>query len=381
MENVNLEKGPHYNKFGIEVTQNVDYWREISERYGVRSSEVAMIDFNRSGLCLPNNEVRQDFRVRFRGKFFDGNQSWYALPVRGAEDTNFSAVFGELYFGNDVIGTTDELMLDTCEASYQRGPNLLNLNSRSRSNCGGCQACVHNYKNLYDETVIKDDLSLKTLGDVQDFFDSRKLDVSGLKQIAVVTGLFSGEENVVEHMKIVNCAAKKRGFTGELMYFGCEVNSEKALDELAQIDNFALVYALDNFTKRESLLVKTKSLISVEDIKRTLDVAKSKGIQTTVSYIAGIDQVFEIGNGFMELKDSLTRFPVVNIYQIQTPGQAKIIAENARGLEYYIQSRVLLENIFADKNMRPRRWENYRPLWYDYYSDEKLPSNSYGERE
>ena len=69
---------------------------------------------------------------------------------------------------------TSEIMLDTCESSYQRGPRLLNLNSRSRSNCGGCKACVHNYKNFYDNTVIKDQKQLITEEDLEKFFDTKK---------------------------------------------------------------------------------------------------------------------------------------------------------------------------------------------------------------
>ena len=384
MERVNDLNNPsemYSNKFGMEMTQNPDVWDKLAEKYKIDPSEIAQIDFNRSGVSLPNNEVQEDFRVRFKGELFDNADSWFALPVRGTNDTPFSATSGKLYFGNIEVGKTQELMLDTCESSYQRGPNLLNLNSRSRSNCGGCRACVHNYKNLYDGTVIKDSLGLNAKEEIANFFDSQKLDVAKLKQIAVVTGLFGSEENVVEHMRVVDEVAKERGFAGELMYFGCEVNSEQALSELAKIDNFALIYALDNFTKREQLLAKTKSLITIETAKQTLDSAKDKGINTTIAYIAGIDPISDMEKGFIELKDSLTRFPVINIYQVQTPGQATIIDESAKRLEYYVQSRAVLEDIFGDTGLRPRRWENYRPLWYHSFGDELLPNNSYGENE
>ena len=197
----------------------------------------------------------------------------------------------------------------------------------------------------------------------------------------MVTGLFGSEENVIEHMKIVNSVAKRRGFAGELMYFGCEVNSEEALDELSKIDNFALIYALDNFTKRDKLLAKTKSLITIDYAKNTLDHAKERGIETTIAYISGIDPVFDMGEGFLKMKDSLTRFPVINIYQIQTKGQAVALEKSAKSLEYFAQSRVVLEDIFSDTDMRPRRWENYRPLWYRYFGNDELKYNSYGDDE
>lgn len=370
-----------YNKFGAELVSNYKLYESLGEKYNVKPSEITQIDLNRSGIYLPNNEVREDFRVRFKGELLDKPESWFALPVRSGEDTPFNAHDGKIYFLDKEIGTGGELLLDTCESSYQRGPHLLNLNSRSRSNCGGCKACVHNYNNLYDSTVIKDNTPLKTEEDIERFFDSKNIDVSKLVQIAVVTGLFHGEKNVVEHMKLVNKVAKRRGFQGELMYFGCEVNSNEALDELSKIDNFAIIYALDNFTKRDILLAKTKSLITLETARETLLKAKDRGMNTTIAYISGIDSTKDMVEGFSKIKDSLTRFPVINIYQIQTPEQAKIMNEEASKLEYYVQSRVLLEDVFADTGFKPKRWENYRPLWYQYYGNEELPDNSYGQLE
>ena len=182
-------------------------------------------------------------------------------------------------------------------------------------------------------------------------------------------------------MNLINEVAKSRGFNGELMYFGCEVNSNEALRELSQINNFAIIYALDNFTKRDILLAKTKSLITLEKAKDTLDKAKDLGIRTTISYIAGIDKLSEMSKGFTLLRESFSSFPVVNIYQIQNMEQANILNEEAKDLEYYIKSRLTLEEIFKNTNMRPKRWENYRPLWYDYYEGEKVADNSYGQLE
>ena len=60
-------------------------------------SEIILIDLNRSGIYLPNNEVRVDFRVRFKAQILDSYNSWYALPVRNEEDTPFKAIDGKIY--------------------------------------------------------------------------------------------------------------------------------------------------------------------------------------------------------------------------------------------------------------------------------------------
>lgn len=350
-------------------------------RYKIKASEIIQIDLNRSGVFLENGEVKEDFRVRFKGKILDDVETWYALPVRSKEDTPFRISNGIIYFKNIKIGLTGNLMLDTCETSYQRGPHLLNLNSRSRSNCGGCKACIHTYRKIYDNTVIKDQESLDTKEDIKKFFESQDIDVSKLVQIAIVTGLFKSEENVVNHMKLISEVVTEYGFKGELMYFGCEINSEWALKELSKLGKFSLIYALDNFSKRELLLSKTKSLISIDDAKNTLDLARKFGIKTTISYISGLDSLEDMTKGFTFLKDSFTHFPIINVYQTQTIGQANITIEEARELEYYLKSRVELEKIFKDTNYRPKRWENYRPLWYKYFDNEELPNNSFGQLE
>lgn len=373
-----------FREHQIEITETTGSWEDLSTTYGMPAEEIGLIDFNRSGVHLPNNEVTTNFRVRFKGNLLypEGSSSWYALPVRNEVDTKFQITDSSLFLGGVAVGTVEELTLDTCESSYKRGPNLLNLNSRSRSDCGGCRACVHHYKNLYDETVIHDQKQLITRDDLSEFFDSDQnldLDVANLDQIAVVTGLFGSEEAVVDHMALVADVARDRGFNGELMYFGCEVNSPEALDTLAGLGNVAIIYALDNFTKREHLLAKTKSLLTIDDAKTTLDLAVERGIDTTFAYIAGIDPIADMDEGFAKLKDSITRFPVVNIYQVQVPAQVKIMDEAAKKLEYYVQARTEIEAILGDTPLRPKRWENYRPLWYRSFNGEPLADKPYGD--
>lgn len=368
---------------GIEVTRNIEDWQRIGELYQVEPEEVGLIDFNRSGLSLPNNEVRTNFRVRFTGTInYTDDESWFALPVRRVEDTLFNAHDGKLFFGDKLIGVTGPMMLDTCDTSYQRGPHLLNLNSRSRSNCAGCRACVHNDKTLYDNSVIKDIHELTTKDDLEIFFDNKAaqgLDVANLKQIAVVTGLFKDEAEVVQHMRDISEVAGSRGFKGELMYFGCQVNSSEALKTLASLGDFSLIYAVDNFTNREKFLAPFKAGISLEQAKDTMNRAKSNGINTSFAYIAGIDDLDSMKSGMEYFAEASTRFPVVNIFHIQTRVQGKVVNEDAKHPDYYIKARKAIEDVFVDTDMRPRRWENYRPLWYRTFAGEQLQVDAFGE--
>ncbi|MDD5147755.1 MAG: hypothetical protein PHV63_04395 [Candidatus Daviesbacteria bacterium] len=368
----------------VEITQSPEIWQQLSNQYGVPVGEILYIDLNRSGIRLPNNEVRVNYRARFIATVDpeENTRTWFALPVRGEGDTYFSTSDGHLRFQDQVLANTGQIYLDTCDVSYQRGPRLLNLNSRSRGNCGGCTACVHNYKDFYDVTVLRDQQKLMTRNDIEAFFDQKEatgLDIASLQQIAVVTGLFGREAAVVKHMRMITETVRPRGFAGELMYFGCEVNSEEALRQLSQLGKFALVYAIDNFTKRAELLAKRKSSISIDTARDTLNKARKYGIATTFAYIAGIDSLSAMEQGFNTLRDSISRFPVVNIFQVQTPGQLSAMEAAAKKLEYYVKARRSIEGILAQTGLKPRRWENYRPLWYTLYNDQPLPANTFGD--
>ncbi len=366
----------------VQITSEIGEWYSLASKYGVSLQEIGLIDFNRTGVCLDDNDVRVGFRTRFNGTLFYNNDlSWFALPVRSYEDSNFHIKNGKVFFEKFQIGTIDKPVLDTCDTSYQRGKKLLNLNSRSRSNCAGCKACVHNDKTLYDNTVIKDKHELRAAVDIDDFFFSKEklgIKVEELDQIAVVTGLFSNEQEVLEHMSSVYDVATKYGFHGELMYFGCQLMSAHALREFSKLGKTAIVFAIDNFTERKKNLSKAKSDLSLDDFYMSMSVAKSYGIETTFAYIAGVDDLSAITENFNRFFNVCTRFPVVNIFQIQTNLQAQALHDDAKTLEYYIQARLIIEKIFKNSTMRPRRWENYRPLWYREFGDECLDVKAYG---
>ena len=109
-----------------------------------------------------------------------------------------------------------------------------------------------------------------------------------------------------------------------------------------------------------------------------MSVAKSLGIETTFAYIAGVDDLSAISENFAYFFNVCTRFPVVNIFQIQTDLQAQALFDGAKNLEYYLQTRRAIESAFFNSNMRPRRWENYRPLWYREFHGEFLDVKAYG---
>ena len=85
--------------------------------------------------------------------------------------------------------------------------------------------------------------------------------------------------------------------------------------------------------------------------------------------------------GFTKLKEYMTQFPIINIYQTQTNLQVGIMDPEASILEYYLESRKELEKIFQNKDYLPKRWSNYRPLWNKIYQNQELENNAFGQQE
>lgn len=49
----------------------------------------------------------------------------------------------------------------------------------------------------------------------------------------------------------------------------------------------------------------------------------------------------------------------------------------AKSLEYYLGARQIIENALVGRTFKPRRWENYRPLWYSTYNRESLTGDAF----
>ena len=69
----------------------------------------------------------------------------------------------------------------------------------------------------------------------------------------------------------------------------------------------------------------------------------------------------------------LTDFPNLQIFQSHNPFMNIFRAEGADSLEFFLKARREFEKLFLDTDLRPRHWQNYRPLWYYTFGREPLP--------
>lgn len=353
----------------------------LSERYSVPLPETVFCELNRTGVWIADGVVPVNYRARFLcdEAFSPKPPMYFAVPVRGGGNSQFfidSA--GALRFSDLHLGQTSEVETDTCDCSYfRKGRRVLNLNSNRRGECHGCRYCIHHYP-LYDETVLKDTTRLESEAQIEGFLreviaNQGWTDLSSLEQIAVVTGLFPSEEAATGHIVTVCQIARDLGFSGETFFLGSEIKSVQALETLQPCRPLSFAYAVDCFTQRRQRLGRHKAKTTLEEIEATLRASCDMGYRTTYAYVAGLDPLDDTRRWAERLAPIVSRFPIVNIYQMQTPEQEEALATGADELSYYLAARQIFEDIFLPTRLRPSNWENYRSPWYHYFGDMYLP--------
>jgi len=349
----------------------------ISKIYTVPPEDVLFLDFSICGVAVnfPYARVRfeltPEYNPLFKTSFSKGiNKYFFALPSN--PNSPYRIENGQLVAKREIIGKVRYFSSDTCDSSYpRRNGTVLNLNPIPKSQCHGCKFC---HTLVQDAKDINEDLQSKT---GLEYFIERWLekydipDLSYLIQVAIVTGCFGGEARVVQYLKDLATILNEYGFNGEILYYGSEITTEGALNELKEIKPFTLCLSLECFENRERMLRSHKRKITIADSKNILHQAKKNGFNTTFSYILGLESLTSMRTLFTELFPYINRFPIINIFQIHK-GQEKLRCQEAWKIDYYMDARRILEKMFINTNMRPRPWENYRSLWYLKFDGEWL---------
>ena len=349
----------------------------MAEIYNIPPEDILFLDLSICGIAvnLPYLRVRFEFipeyKSYFKNSFSKGiTQYFFALPTNG--NSPYQIEKGYLIAKGEKIGQIKHLSNDTCDFSYpRRKGTVLNLNPISKSKCRGCKFC---HTLLQEPNDINEDLQSE--GGLKRFIGGwlKKYNLSNLShliQVVVVTGCFGKEQKVIEYLKRIRSVFNEYNFNGELFYYGSEITTKEALEELKGIKNFALCLSLDCFENRKTMLKNVKGKITIKDAKVILQEAKEKGFRTNFSYILGIEPLEIIQKVFNELLPYINSFPVINIFQVHH-GQEKLRHPNAWKIDYYMKARKIFEKMFINTNMRPRVWENYRSLWYLKFGEEWL---------
>jgi len=358
--------------------KNIKHLIQISSKYDIPTEDLLLLDLNLSGvkMNLPSGRVRFELESKSKNIFslaHSRNIFNFYLAIPTVEQSSYSFRNGYLFFNKHLIGKAIGVTEDFCDSSYpRRGGTVLNINPNARTSCKGCKFCYTAFQIPRDKKRILSDEKLRSF--LKNWVKKFNLvDLSHLLQVAIVTGCFPEEKNVIDFLEMARNVLNDFSFKGELFYFGSQINSKKTILELEKVKPLGICFSLECFDikNRECLLRDIKRKVHLDTIKELSLFANSTGIRTNFSYIIGLESLETIRKGFYEFLPYINSFPIVNAFQAHR-NQKVLRHKEANKIDYYIKARKIIEDIFMDTNLRPRPWENYRSLWYLKFANEFL---------
>lgn len=357
---------------------NFAYIMDLARLYNVPVEDVLFIALNLHGVKINGccfNRMRMAIKIIDDDIFcYSKNLKvfnfYFALPVN--QDSPFSIDNNRLFFDQKVIAETRDVSEDFCDSNYpRREGTVLNINPNSRTSCRGCQFCYTGYQIPRDRKKIACEL------DIRDFFEewlaeNKKDDLSSLIQIAVVTGCYNSNEELASFLLMLRKVLNSYNFSGEIFYLGSQITDNNVLKKLVDIQPFCYCFSLDCFEDREYFLRDRKSAVTIDSAFDLMNFAKSIGHRVNFSYVLGLESLSIVEKYFLLGIDYINSFPIINTLQIHKYHDKSLMNVEANNIEYFLEARKILENIFAKTNMEPREWENYRSLWFLKFREKNL---------
>ncbi|MBM7789564.1 hypothetical protein [Tenggerimyces flavus] len=342
---------------------------ELAKRYGVCFDDVLMIALNvfgaRSDPGFPRARMLMHLRSRPEEPLRQG------LPLARA-NSPFLVRGDQLFFDNQLIADLEEVEHDDALWGYFRNHcRVLVLNSNARSQCTGCVFCPNTLEGASDPR-------LAVLDDLDQCFsiieaEQSWSDMSGLDEVNVVTGCFHWEEPAIDHLAMVREALAKHGGKAQLGMLSSVIRTEAGMDRIAEeVAPFFLVMTLECFTNRSAILKHSKASLRPEEVPRILVAARDRGFQATFTYIVGLEPIDVVREALFELSQVVTKFPDFQVFQAHNKFMESFGTRGSDQLEFYLQARRQLEQMFRDLPLRPQTWANYRSLWYYEFAGEEL---------
>lgn len=339
-----------------------EWFNILASRYNTTIDNVLSIALNRYGIIMDNCS---DNRIRFNLRFNDSErENYFAVCVNTYAESPFSIKENTLYLENIAIGKVLNIEKDTCTATYFRNnKKAITLNSNSRSKCFGCKFC-----GTYCLTE-DDNYDFSTVDNVKQYFnillqENNITSMRDIDSITICTGCFNSENDLIKHIYILNDAFSSMQFKGRLNYIGSQLRTFDKIKEIKKkVNNFGLYLTIEKFLDREKFMKSEKSSLTLEKAKELLTYCSSIGITTTFLYILGLEDLKTIEKYFEYFKDSVNKFPIIQVFQDYTEYQENYRHQEAKDVEYYLKARKIVDSIYEETSLKPKTWESFRGLY------------------
>ena len=110
-----------------------------------------------------------------------------------------------------------------------------------------------------------------------------------------------------------------------------------------------------------------------ERLAEILAAARAAGHRTSFTYTVGSEPLDEMRAWLLPMAEQTTMWPSLTILPAETPvDDSQHVAAPDERLDFFLEARSLLEQIFAPTELRPEPWRCYRGLWYRQHAGEPL---------
>lgn len=204
----------------------------------------------------------------------------------------------------------------------------------------------------------------------------------------MLTAIHEHDESlVVEHLIAVREAMTAEGLpeSTTLGVLTSALRSEEAFAELAEKTGPVLLFlTTESFEEHRAGAGAAQAAAeadpgaagapsSSEALAQILRRARTAGHQTSFTYTVGSEPLDEMRDWLLPLAEQTTMWPSLTILPAATPvDDSQHVAAPDERLDFFLEARSLLEQIFAPTGLRPVPWRNYRGLWYRQHAGEPL---------
>ncbi|MEH0572890.1 MULTISPECIES: hypothetical protein [Streptomyces] len=339
-------------------------------QYGVPVEDALLIAVN---LCGITSEHQERHRARINLRLVrQPAVAWQVIVPLNQPASPFRLRGEDLVLDGKVIAHVERIDADEAVGGYFRNNGrAATLNPNARSRCVGCAFCPNTLEAAADPRMGEDQgLDELLLALVE---QHPRHDLSELTEVTVSTGCFEREEAALSHLVSLRAALTRAGVKARIGFLTSVLRTDAAFDALAeQVTPFVLRLTAECFTRRPVMLKDTKASLLPEQMPDLLARALARGLDTSYTYIVGLDPMDRMVEGVGAMAEVSTCFPNFQVFQAHTPLMAGLRVAGAETLDYYLAARQAIERAMAPTGLRPLGWECYRPLWYFTYAGQDL---------
>jgi hypothetical protein len=339
--------------------------------YGVPIEDALLIAINLYGISSDQNRHRARLTVRLVAS---PEVPWQVIVPLNNLGSPFTLFGQDLHFGPDSIAHVSRVDADEAVGGYFRDDGrAATLNPNARSRCVGCAFCPNTLEASADPRLSEE----RDLGDLLAAMTEQhpRRDLSELTEVTVSTGCFDREDAAVAHLVSLRATLAAHGITARIGILTSVIQTDKAFEMLAQrVAPFVLRLTAECFGRRDLLLKASKARLNYHHMPELLRRARRTGLDTSFTYIVGLDPLAQMRDGLSDLAEHITEFPNLQVYQAHNSIMAGLRVPGADRIEFYLRARVEIEKILGTSGLRPVAWECYRPLWHFTFAGETLVS-------